>query len=366
MSRPREESPPHFITMETNLENRSPSANATVVQDGQRWSHILHAYRQPSLARSITEIVITFVPLAALWAISWAAIHFGYWWVSPAIAVLAAGFLLRLFMIQHDCGHGSFFRQRLANDWVGRVLGVLTLTPYDFWRQTHAAHHATSGNLDRRGVGDIDTLTINEYRERSIWGRLAYRLYRHPLIMFGIGPTYLFVLRHRLPIGLMRGGWRPWISVMATNLGIAALAALLIWLIGLGEFLMVHLPITLLAASIGVWLFYVQHQFEDTSWENDTEWSIQNAALHGSSFYDLPAVLRWFTANIGMHHVHHLSSRIPYYRLPRALRDHPELRNISRLTLQESFRCVRLVLWDESSRRLVSFREARRGGGLTD
>jgi omega-6 fatty acid desaturase (delta-12 desaturase) len=345
--------------METDLENRRLSANSTVVQDGRRWSQTLLAYRQPSHARSIVELVITFVPLATLWAISWAAIHFGYWWASPAIAVVAAGFLLRLFMIQHDCGHGSFFRQRLANDWVGRVLGVLTLTPYDFWRQTHAAHHASSGNLDRRGVGDIDTLTVNEYRERSIWGRLAYRLYRHPLIMFGIGPTYLFVLRHRLPIGLMRDGWRPWVSVMATNLGIAAIVALLIWLVGVGTFLLVHLPIMLLAASVGVWLFYVQHQFEGTSWENDTEWSIQNAALHGSSFYDLPAVLRWFTANIGMHHVHHLSSRIPYYRLPRALRDHPELGNISKLTLLESFRCVRLALWDENRRRLVSFREAR-------
>ena len=347
------------MTMETDLENRRTSANATVVQDGRRWSQILLAYRQPSHARSIVELIITFVPLVALWAISWATIHFGYWWVSPAIAVLAAGFLLRLFMIQHDCGHGSFFRQRLANDWVGRVLGVLTLTPYDFWRQTHAAHHASSGNLDRRGVGDIDTLTVNEYQERSIWGRLAYRLYRHPVIMFGIGPTYLFVLRHRLPIGLMRDGWRPWISVMATNLGIAAIVALLIWLIGLSTFLLVHLPITLLAASIGVWLFYVQHQFEDTSWENDADWSIQNAALHGSSFYDLPAVLRWFTANIGMHHVHHLSSRIPYYRLPRALRDYPELSTISKLTLLESFRCVRLALWDESRQRLISFREAR-------
>jgi omega-6 fatty acid desaturase (delta-12 desaturase) len=262
-------------------------------------------------------------------------------------------------MIQHDCGHGSFFRQRLANDWVGRVLGVVTLTPYDFWRQSHAAHHATSGNLDRRGVGDVDTLTVEEYRALPFWRRLGYRLYRHPVVMFGIGPTYLFVLRHRLPIGQMRAGWRPWISVMATNLGIAAIAFVLIWLIGLGAFLLVHLPIMLLAASIGVWLFYVQHQFEGTSWDNDDEWSIQNAALHGSSFYDLPAVLRWFTANIGMHHVHHLSSRIPYYRLPRALRDHPELGNMSKLTLLESFRCVRLALWDENRRRLVSFREAR-------
>jgi acyl-lipid omega-6 desaturase (Delta-12 desaturase) len=340
------------------LKHRRASAS-TFVQDARSWSQTLLAYRQPNHARSIVELVITFVPLVALWAISWATIHFGYWWASPPIAVLAGGFLLRLFMIQHDCGHGAFFRRRLANDWVGRVLGVLTLTPYDYWQQTHAVHHATSGNLDRRGVGDVDTLTVNEYRARSTWGRLVYRLYRHPLVMFGLGPAYLFVLRHRLPFGLTRGGWRPWVSVMATNLAIAAIAALLVWLIGIGSFLLVHVPIMLLAASVGVWLFYVQHQFEETSWDNDPEWSAQAAALHGSSHYDLPAVLRWFTANIGMHHVHHLSSRIPYYRLPRVLRDHPELRDISRLSLLESFRCVRFVLWDENRRRLVSFREAR-------
>jgi omega-6 fatty acid desaturase (delta-12 desaturase) len=347
------------MTPGTALKHRRTSASTFVVQDVRSWTRALLAYREPSHARSIVELVITFVPLAVLWAISWAAIHLGYWWASPVIAVVAAGFLLRLFMIQHDCGHGAFFRQRLANDWVGRVLGVLTLTPYDFWRQTHAVHHATSGNLDRRGMGDVDTLTVSEYRALPVWRRLAYRLYRHPVIMFGIGPTYLFVLRHRLPIGLMRAGWRPWISVMATNLGIAAIVALLIWLIGVGSFLLVHVPIMLVAASLGVWLFYVQHQFEETSWDKDGQWRMHDAALHGSSYYDLPGVLRWFTANIGMHHVHHLSSRIPYYRLPRALRDHPELGEISRLTLLESFRCVRLVLWDESRRRLVTFREAR-------
>jgi acyl-lipid omega-6 desaturase (Delta-12 desaturase) len=335
------------------LSYRRTSASTFVVQDLRSWTRALVAYREPSHTRSIFELVITLVPLVVLWAISWAAVHYGYWWASPAVGVVAAGFLLRLFMIQHDCGHGAFFRQRVANDWVGRIIGVLTLTPYDFWRHTHAAHHATSGNLDRRGMGDVDTLTVNEYRALPVWRRLTYRLYRHPAIMFGIGPTYLFVLRHRLPIGLMRAGWRPWISVMATNLGIAAIVALLMWLIGVG------LPIMLVAASLGVWLFYVQHQFEETSWDNDGQWTLQAAALNGSSYYDLPAVLRWFTANIGMHHVHHLSSRIPYYRLPRALRDYPELSSISRLTLLESFRCVRLVLWDESRRRLVTFREAR-------
>jgi omega-6 fatty acid desaturase (delta-12 desaturase) len=220
-------------------------------------------------------------------------------------------------------------------------------------------HHATSGNLDRRGLGDVDTLTVREYQALSFWRRLAYRLYRHPLVMFGVGPAYLFILQQRVPFGMMRAGWGPWLSTMSTNLAIAVVVATLIWLIGLKAFLLVHLPIILLAGSVGVWLFYVQHQFERTSWDDDAEWNLHAAALHGSSYYELPAILQWFTANIGVHHVHHLCSRIPYYRLPRALRDHPELREVGRLTLLESFRCVPLVLWDEAQRRLVSFREAR-------
>lgn len=291
---------------------------------------------------------------------AWAAVHFGYWWLGLLFAIPAAGFLVRLFMIQHDCGHGAFFRHRLANDWVGRIMGVMTWTPYEVWRHAHTLHHATTGNLDRRGVGDIDTLTVDEYRARSFWGRLRYRLYRHPLVMFGIGPAYLFLLQHRLPIGFMRAGWRPWASVMATNLAIALVAGSLIWLVGLKAFMLVHLPIMVLAASMGVWLFYVQHQFERTSWDSGEAWKPQAAALHGSSHYDLPGFLRWFTANIGVHHVHHLNSRIPYYRLARVLRDHPELRELGRLTLRQSLRCVPLVLWDEKRRRLVSFREIER------
>jgi acyl-lipid omega-6 desaturase (Delta-12 desaturase) len=314
-------------------------------------------YPEPSHCRSIFEIAVTLVPFVALWALAWAAVHFGYWELSFLPGVPAAGFLVRLFMIQHDCGHGSFFRYRLVNDWVGRFLGVLTLTPYDDWRRAHAIHHANSGHLDRRGVGDIDTLTVREFKALAVWGRL--RLYRNPLVMFGLGPAYQFFLRHRLPIGPIRGGWRAWISAMATNLAIAVAATALIWFIGIGPFLLVHLPIALLAGAVGVWLFYVQHQFEETFWAHGREWNFHEASLRGSSYYDLPGILRWFTANIGVHHLHHLCSRIPYYRLPQTLRDNPDLRSVSRLTLFQSFCCVRLVLWDESGRRLVSFRDAR-------
>jgi acyl-lipid omega-6 desaturase (Delta-12 desaturase) len=319
----------------------------------------LARYRQPRHGRSIFEIAVTLVPFVTLWASAWAAVHFGYWKLSFLPGVLAAGFLVRLFMIQHDCGHGSFFRYPLANDWVGRVLGVLTLTPYDDWRRAHAIHHASSGHLDRRGVGDINTLTVREFQALAIWRRLCYRLYRHPVVMFGFGAAYQFLLRHRLPIGSLRCGWRAWISAMATNLAIAVAATALICIIGIGPFLLVHLPIALVAGSVGVWLFYVQHQFEETFWAHGGEWNFQVASLRGSSHYDLPGILRWFTANIGVHHVHHLCSRIPYYRLPQTLRDNPDLRNVSRLTLLQSVRCVRLVLWDEGRARLVSFRDVR-------
>ncbi len=326
--------------------------------DAARWFQVLRRYREPDHARSIVELTVTVLPLASLWFASWFAFSLGYWWASLLIAVPAAGFLVRLFMIQHDCGHGAFFSFRWANDWTGRVIGVLTLTPYGLWRRTHAIHHATSGNLSRRGIGDVTTLTVREYCARSRWGKLAYRLYRHPLVMFGFGPAYLFFLQHRFPVGLMRSGWESWISTMATNLAIAVIAGTLIWLIGIQAFLLVHVPVALLAATIGVWLFYVQHQFEHTAWDDDAEWNVHEAALHGSSHYHLPLLLRWFTANIGVHHVHHLCSRIPYYRLPEVLRDNPELAEVGRLTLLDSFNCVRLVLWDERQRRLVSFRDA--------
>ena len=333
--------------------------HAASVAEAAAWTKVLNRYREPSDARSIVELAITALPLAGLWVAIWAGVHFGHYWLSVLLTLPAAGFFLRMFIIQHDCGHGSFFRNRRANDWLGRVIGVLTLTPYDYWRRSHALHHASSGHLERRGIGDIDTLTVAEYRALSARGRLRYRIYRNPIVMFGIGPAYLFLFEQRLPVDLMRGGWVPWTSAMVTNAAIAAMVGSLMWLVGPGTFLLVHLPIALIAGSAGVWLFYVQHQFEDTLWDRGPAWNMQEAALHGSSHYDLPAVLRWFTANIGMHHIHHLCSRIPYYRLPRVLRDHPELRGIGRLTLWQSFRCVRFVLWDETGRRLVSFHDAK-------
>jgi acyl-lipid omega-6 desaturase (Delta-12 desaturase) len=336
----------------------STDATRGKATSARSWMPALSRYTAPSHLRSLIEILITAVPFVLLWIGMWACLRWSYL-LSLAIAVPAAGFLVRLFMIQHDCGHGSFFRARLANDWVGRAIGVLTLTPYDQWRRSHAVHHASSGNLDRRGIGDITTLTVGEYLAASRVRRFAYRLYRHPLVMFGLGPAYLFLVRHRFPADVALRSWRSWLSPMATNLAIAVLAAAAISVVGVRGFLLVHLPITLLAASIGVWLFYVQHQFEETVWARAGAWTMPEAALHGSSHYDLPPVMRWFTANIGVHHVHHLCSRIPFYRLARVLRDHPDLTGVGRLTLPQSIGCVRLALWDEACGRMISFRQLR-------
>jgi omega-6 fatty acid desaturase (delta-12 desaturase) len=339
------------------VENKC-APDVEVRKDIRSWSAILASYRQPDTARSIIEIVITVVPFAACWALAAIAALNGWWW-GLFLTIPAAGFLVRLFILQHDCGHGALFSRRKANDWTGRVIGILTLTPYDYWRRTHAVHHATAGDLDRRGIGDVKTLTVKEYQAMPWHGRASYRLYRHPAIMFGLGPAWLFICQYRLPFGLMRAGVQPWASTVATNIGIALPAAGLIWMLGLGPFLMVQLPITLMAATAGVWLFYVQHQFEETHWSEGESWNFQSAALHGSSHYELPLILRWFTGNIGIHHVHHLASRIPFYRLPQVLVDHPELRDMSRITLLQSLRCVKLALWDEQAKRLVSFGEAR-------
>ncbi len=329
------------------------------IDSPKAWTPILNRYREQSRIRTIAELAMTIGLLAVFWVVMLASLKVGYW-LTLLLAVPTAGFLVRIFMLQHDCGHGASFRRRATNDWVGRILGVFTLTPYDVWRRDHAIHHASAGNLERRGIGDVKTLTVREYLERSWFGKMTYRIYRHPAILFGVGPAYLFILENRLPIGQMRKGWASWISTMATNAAIAALVLAMMWLVGVGPFLLVHLPVVALAASIGVWLFYIQHQFEETYWEHEPDWSVQEAALHGSSHYDLPKILRWFTGNIGVHHVHHLCSRIPFYRLYDVIEDYPELAETGRMTLLESLRCVRLTLWDEDRRRLVSFRDVRR------
>ena len=325
------------------------------------WSRRLADYRRPSYLRGLVELAITLIPLAAVSVLAWEALRHHIWW-GLLLVPLAAAFLMRLFMIQHDCGHGAFFPSQRVNDWLGRALGILTLTPYDYWRRAHALHHATHGALDRRSIGGIDTLTVDEYRALSPLRRLGYRLYRHPLVMFGLGPAFVFLLQHRWPAGMMRAGWRPWVSTMGTNLGVAAVAVTIAMVFGVAPLLLVSVPMVVMAASVGVWLFFVQHQFEDTYWERDGVWQFHDAAFHGSSHYDLPAVARWFTANIGIHHVHHLCSRIPYYRLGQIMRDEPALKSTGRLTLVQSLRCIPLALWDDAERRLVSFSHIRRRG----
>ncbi|WP_315899691.1 fatty acid desaturase [Qipengyuania gaetbuli] len=285
------------------------------------------------------------------------AIEAGYL-LALALAPVAGLLLLRLFIIQHDCGHGAFFASRSANDWTGRALGALTFTPYDCWQRSHALHHAGTGNLDARGVGDVDTLTVREFLARGRLKRLAYRLYRNPVVLFGIGPAYLFLLRHRLPIGLMTQGSKYWVSAIATNLATGAALVGLVISFGWAATLLAVLPTLLIAASAGVWLFYIQHQFEEAHWDRKPNWSFHEAALFGSSYLDLPQPLRWFTGNIGVHHVHHLASRVPFYRLREVLSAFPELKELNRFTIFQTFKPVRLSLWDEDKRRLVTFREA--------
>lgn len=318
----------------------------------------LAPYRQPDRIRSVFELAVTIIPFIILWVLAWMSLSFSYW-LTMILSLAAGGFLVRFFLIQHDCGHGAFFSSKKTNDWVGRILGVITLTPYDIWRRSHAIHHATSGNLDERGVGDIDTLTIREYRALKPLGRFWYYLYRSPPVLFIIGPAFQFLLRNRIPQMFNSDKRSYWISAMGTNLSIVIVAGTFAYFMGLGTFLAVHLPITIVAASIGVWMFYVQHQFEKTFWEGEEKWQMYESALKGSSHYDLPVPFRWMTANIGVHHVHHLASRIPYYRLQDVLRDFPELVNIRRLTFIQSLSCLNLRLWDEDNQKLVSFAQAR-------
>ena len=335
-----------------------PPRAAPGAADPRDWVKTLAGYREPNQLRSAFELGVSVIPFLLLWALAWWSLSVSYW-LTLAISIVNAAFLVRLFAIQHDCGHGAFFTNRFVSDWVGRALGVLTLTPYDVWRRTHSVHHSTSGNLDKRGMGDVHTLTVDEYRQLGLFQRLVYRVYRNPVTLFGVGPGYLFFLQNRIPLGLMRSGAKYWVSAMGTNIAILVALAVIWYFGGLMPVLLIFLPSTLIAASAGVWLFYVQHQFEETLWNTDENWQLHDAALNGSSYYVLPSVLQWFSANIGIHHVHHLYSRIPFYRLTEVLRDHAELAKDNRMTIRESLTCARLHLWDEKTKRLLSFAQAR-------
>ncbi len=322
----------------------------------KKWFARLAPYRQSDDWRAFWEMLITLVPFFTLWVGMWTLLKHDIYWA--LLGVIPAGALLvRVFIIQHDCGHGSMFSHKKANDWVGRVLGVLTFTPYDHWKVQHARHHATSGNLDRRNTGgDIQTLTVEEYRSLDKFGKLKYRLYRHPAVLFGVAPAYMFLLEHRFPLGAMKDGLKPWLSALLTNAGMMGLYGLMIFFFGFKAFLLIQIPTVIVAATIGIWMFYIQHQFEGTEWHRNEDWTREQAALHGSSYYDLPKPLMWVTGNIGIHHIHHLSSRIPFYKLPKVLKDFPELKQVSRLSFLQSFKCVKYTLWDEKAGRLVTFK----------
>ena len=338
---------------------RDATSGIDPVLDPHKLARALSAFKDPRPVRSGWELAITFVPFVALVGLMLFAVQAGHFY-ALTLAPLAGLFLLRLFIIQHDCGHGAFFPSRIGNDWLGRTLGLLTFTPYDCWRQSHAQHHASTGNLDARGSGDIDTLTVREFFARSRFQRFFYRFYRNPVVLLGLGPAYQFLLRHRLPVGLFKDGPRYWISAMGTNVGSLLLLVGLIYQFGLATALLVFLPVLLIAATMGVWLFYIQHQFEAAHWNQGKAWAFHDAALRGSSHLELPAVLRWFTGNIGIHHVHHLVSRIPFYRLPEALKAMPSLQDLNRVTVLDALAALRLALWDEDQQRLITFREAKR------
>lgn len=313
------------------------------------------AYRTPLPSRAFAQVINTTTPFLALCILMLWGVAREQWFVL-LLSLPAGGLLVRLFIIQHDCGHGSFLPSRVANDRLGRLLSVLTVTPYESWKRAHTLHHASAGDLSRRGTGDIKTLTVREYLSLPFWGRLRYRLYRNPLVLIVLGSPFNFLVLQRLPFGLGLPWRTAWRDVLTLNFALVAGYGALAFLVGgIGPVLWVFTPTICVAAWIGGWLFFVQHQYEDTVWEDGDDWDFHEAALGGSSYYVLPRVLQWFTGNVGLHHVHHLNSRIPNYRLQECLDGHEMLGQVGRLTLIESLRCVTLALWDEDARKLVGF-----------
>ncbi|OUM88101.1 MAG: fatty acid desaturase [Bacillus thermozeamaize] len=316
----------------------------------------LAPYESADTKKSIIQIINTIGPFLLLWCAAYFSLAVSYWLTLP-ILIIASGFLVRTFIIFHDCCHQSFFKSRLANDILGTVTSVLTLVPYRQWRHSHAVHHATSSNLDKRGTGDIWLLTVNEYLAAPWWRRLAYRIYRHPLVMFGIGPVAIFLIAYRF--NRKGAKLRERMNTYLTNVCSAALYALLCWAIGWQAFVMIQGPIIYVAGLLGIWLFYVQHQFEDSYFETQDEWSYVLAAVEGSSYYKLPKLLQWITGNIGFHHVHHLSPRVPNYNLEKAHHAVPLLQQATAVTIGTSLKSLRYRLWDENSKTFVSFKDIK-------
>jgi omega-6 fatty acid desaturase (delta-12 desaturase) len=326
------------------------------VPNHSSWNQLLGAYAEPRPLRGLIELATSIVPYLALSVLMYLTLGVSHGWIL-LLSLPAAGFLVRTFIVFHDCAHGAFLASKRANGRVGRVLGVFVLMPFARWRHDHAVHHASAGDLDRRGVGDIPTLTISEYRRSSRRGRLVYRLTRNPFVMFGFGPVVAMFVGPRIATRGQRPRMRH--SVLGTDLALLVVVAGLCWLIGWQIFLLVWVPSSMLAGSVGIWLFYVQHQFEDAYWESPSEWSYADAALRGSSYLKLPKVLQFFTGNIGLHHVHHLSARIPNYNLQRAHDENPIFHDVPVLSLRQAIGAVKLKLFDEQSGKLVTYAQAR-------
>ncbi|MCG3087656.1 fatty acid desaturase [Sporosarcina cyprini] len=313
-------------------------------------------FAKSDLKKSVIQLINTVPPIFILWFLAYQSLSVSIW-LTFAIAVVAAGFVVRTFIIFHDCTHGSFFRNKKANDIVGTITGVLTLFPYEQWKREHAIHHASSSNLDKRGVGDIWVLTIQEYLEASKWTRFAYRFYRNPLVMFGLGPLYLVLISSRFNRKDARRKER--MNTYLTNAILVAVYALMIWLVGWQAFLIVQGSIMFVAAALGIWLFYIQHTFEDSYFEEESEWDYVKAAVEGSSYYKLPKVLQWATGNIGFHHVHHLAPRVPNYNLELAHESTPPLQRATTITIRTSLESLRYKLYDPENKTFVTFKEVK-------